>query len=155
MSEPYIMTYFAKSEFQGHYRRLHPSLPPMLDKLREKCGHPILISQAEGAVGRTTGKGYHNYVLHGSVMAVDLMPYKEDVNGVPQPLKAWELGLFLDAAEGLGFGGIGIYPKWRPYPGVHLDIGPANRRWSGLGGDSSQEYVSLREGIKLWKQIHG
>lgn len=34
------------------------------------------------------------------------------------------------------FGGIGFYPQWNR-PGLHLDIGPEHRRWSGVGGSYS------------------
>jgi len=56
-------------------------------------------------------------------------------------------GLFAIAKK-VGFSGIGIYPDWKPYLGMHLDVradrsadNPAT--WSGIRTSSGQKYFGI------------
>lgn len=104
--------------------QLDTRLVLLLDVLRNQWGRPIIISPAPGTIGRHHGSGYHVADVHGMVQAVDVMP------GFKGPDDARH---FVHLAEAIGFGGIGIYPVWRPMAGAHLDTGPFNRRWGRIG----------------------
>lgn len=132
------MNHFDKQEFRGWFDLMHPELLEKLDELRERLGRPISISPAEGAIGRHLGSGsksYHNVDFHKGVMAVDVMPATNDVR------KCFRL------AKAIGFGGIGIYPGWKPRWGMHLDVRPKNHksRWFGVlnCATGKQEYFYL------------
>lgn len=50
----------------------------------------------------------------------------------------------VEVARLCGFGGIGVYRGWHPYPGMHLDVRPlkpdgAPATWARIGND----YVAL------------
>lgn len=140
------MKYFKPSEFQGFFPRLHPDLVLYLDLFREAWGAPVSVSPAVGAVGRTTGSGYHNYVLHGCVMAVDVMPDFSDGRTLKEAYYC---------AKGLEkFSGIGAYPDWKPRPGLHLDVRPDRSplnpaTWAGVKNDKGKQvYVGVLEAFE-------
>ena len=116
------MKHFDKSEFRGWFDLMSPELLEKLDELRDRLGSPISISPAEGSIGRHRGlskKSYHNVDHHKGVLAVDIMPATDDLTKVFRLAKA------------VGFGGIGIYPHWKPRHGLHLDVRPKKHklRW--------------------------
>lgn len=116
------MKHFTQAEFQGWFPLMNKDLLEKLDELRELCGSAISLSPAEGAIGRRMGlskRSYHNLDYHGSVMAVDVMPAHDD------------LAHMFKLAKQVGFGGIGLYPHWKPRHGLHLDVRPKKhkQRW--------------------------
>ena len=113
------MKHFSPAEFRGWYDVLDEELKEKLDDLRARYGRAVSISPAEGAIGRRLGpskKSYHNLDFHGVVKAVDVLPSGDD------------LTKFFRLAKAVGFGGIGIYPHWKPRPGLHLDVRPKIHR---------------------------
>lgn len=139
-----MLRHFQESEFQGFWRKMDLDLLKKIDEFRDHWGFPIRVSPAPGAVGRKTGTGFHNHLKHGSVQAIDLFPSRFET---PDD---WRRAV--DIATVIGFTGIGIYPKWRPQPGIHLDIGkrpgrePGNpATWSAFptGPGGKQEYFAL------------
>jgi hypothetical protein len=57
-------------------------------------------------------------------------------------------------AEKVGFGGIGIYPDWSPFPGLHLDVRPAEgdvAKWAGVDDGDGQDYVAMGRGMERWR----
>lgn len=117
------------------------SLPFMsfgvLDRLgtfEENLNHPIIISPASGTLFRPGDEGDH-----GSGNAIDIM--------LPQ---GPDLKTAFDCAVASGFNAVGIYPHWKPYPGMHLGIRlPLDRiyKWAGIKIEGQQVYVSLDEGL--------
>lgn len=104
-----------------------------------KEGGQAMISAHEEALGRTNGNNtsQHYFQPGGRVRAADVM-----VSGIPLQ-RAYTL------ARNLGvFSGIGLYPEWKPYPGLHLDtrttraaIDPAT--WSRINGS----YVGIEAAL--------
>lgn len=144
----YMPRFFAPHEFGAWADMMHPALLFALDVLRDELNAPVVISPAKGSLGRRMGKAtsLHNVELHGMVYAADVL----------LPL-AWGVGEGFEAARDLRlFSGIGVYPFWKPRPGLHLDVrhlsamnpskgatplSPAT--WGAVpGAGGRQEYVS-------------
>lgn len=113
-----------------------------IDEFRHRWGKPVAISQAPGAVGRTYGNGFHNYVLHGKIKAVDVFPEglvtKADtdraLNILKQIRKEYEILHW----------GVGIYPKWSGGVGLHVDVGDRDKdsgfaSWSALPDENGKQ----------------
>ena len=143
--------YFTPNEFLGFWALMDKSLLALLDEFRHRWGAPVRISPAQGAVGRTYGSGFHNYRKHGSVKAVDVFPEglrtKEDYD------RAREILVAVKGDLGIPDIGIGLYPDWKPAPGLHIDVGDRGKddgigEWSGLatGPNGEQQYFSITDG---------
>ena len=144
----YMPRFFAPHEFGAWLNRIHPALLFALDVLRDTLNAPVVISPAPGALGRRLGgsSSLHNVDVFGMVYAADVL----------LPL-SWGVGDGFEAARDLRlFSGIGVYPFWKPRPGLHLDVrhlsamnpskgstplSPAT--WGAVpGAGGRQEYVS-------------
>lgn len=110
------LRYFMSREFQGHWERINVDLLVGLDEFRHQWGAPVRVSPAPGAIARFDGAGgtsQHNVDRWGETRAVDVMPY-----GITSRIDFLRA---VDIARGVGFTGIGVYPDWKPLPGLHLD----------------------------------
>lgn len=110
----YMPRFFAPHEFGAWLNRIHPALLFALDVLRDTLNAPVVISPAAGALGRRLGgsSSLHNVDVFGMVYAADVL----------LPLE-WGGGEGFEAARDLRlFSGIGVYPFWKPRPGLHLDV---------------------------------
>lgn len=145
---PWKYKYFKPEDFGEFLNLMHPGLLQVLDDFRENWGKPVMISPAPGAIGRTDGTSFHNYVAHEKVMAIDLMPLGMKTR--TDFVRAFE------AAKKAGALGFGIYPDWKPQPGVHIDIGIRKGRginnpatWAGIRQKSTgkQIYVAMSEAL--------
>ena len=140
------LQYFVPAEFvvAGHdwWDAMHPDVLLALDRYRAALRSEVRINKVKGALGRHAGlmsKSQHNVDRWGHVMAVDC--HAPRVSLFEQYRVAFELDMFH---------GIGIYPDWLPYPGVHVDVrhgynskNPA--QWGALRqSDGKQVYVGLR-----------
>ena len=80
-----------------------------LDQFRAELGKPVIVSPADGSIWRLDPDSEHFYFR-----AIDIM--------LPEGPTLQEA---YNVARGLGvFSGIGVYPDWMPFPGMHLDIRP-------------------------------
>ena len=144
----YVPRYFAREEFGPWLNQVHPALLFALDVLRYTLGSPVVISPAAGALGRRLGmsNSLHNVDVFGMVFAADVL----------LPL-SWGVAEGFDAARNVRlFSGVGVYPFWKPRPGLHLDVrhlsavnpskGATPLRpatWGAVrGAGGRQEYVS-------------
>lgn len=95
----------------GFYRHLR-----LLEHMRKELGFPILVNSGYRCDrhNRSVGGAARSWHL---LFATDVRP--ED--GSPEKLAAMH-----EAAEGLGFGGIGRYDTF-----IHLDLRPEKMRWRG------------------------
>ena len=110
----YVPRYFAAREFGVWVNRVHPALLFALDVLRDTLGAPVVISPAAGSLGRRLGgsSSLHNVDVFGMVYAADVL----------LPL-SWGVAEGFDAARNVRlFSGIGVYPFWKPRPGLHVDV---------------------------------
>ena len=146
------LRYFKPYEFHGFWSVMDETLVLFLDEFRHRWGAPVRVSTAYGAVGRSQGRGFHNYKKHGSVKAIDILPSglytADDVNRA--------LDILRDIVEDMGIPhwGFGLYPKWASGVGIHLDVGDRGKpdgfaSWSALptGRNGKQEYYGLERGI--------
>ncbi|MEE4109534.1 MAG: hypothetical protein V2I24_09315 [Halieaceae bacterium] len=132
----YTPSYFHEEEFRGWARLLDPVLLVRLDAFRGAWGKPVTISPVDGAIGREDDSGsQHNFSRWKMVRAVDVLP-----GGIKTQ---WDLERAQKVAIGAGFTGVGVYPHWRPTPGLHLDVRRSNAPgapalWGGIRPDRDQ-----------------
>lgn len=110
----------------------------MVDEFREQLGAPVIISPAAGALMRfdSGSESQHCYGRAGDIM----LPAGPDLKTA------------FSVASRVGFTGIGIYPHWKPSPGLHLDIRPDRKpgnpaTWGAIRQGGQQVYVSLQEAL--------
>lgn len=149
------LKHFSKAEFGAYWPLMSLDLLSRLDAFRDALGYPVAISSAPGAIGRPiigggqaesgAEKSWHNYALHGEIMAVDIHPLP------PGGADAEERQRWYQLAKQVGFTGIGIYPDWNR-PGMHLDVrtdrqpgSPAT--WAGVYRGGKQIYTNINEGF--------
>ncbi|MCG8392747.1 MAG: hypothetical protein MI745_06660 [Pseudomonadales bacterium] len=147
------LEHFSASEFGPYWPLMNVELLLKLDAFRKALGYPVAISSAPGAIGRPiigggqaesgAEKSWHNYALHGEIMAIDVHPLPPDGPSAQERRRWYEI------AKQVGFTGIGIYPDWNR-PGMHLDVRtdrtPANpATWAGVYRGGKQVYVSISE----------
>lgn len=148
MKSNYEMQFFKKKEFYRDgvdwYPKLSEELKIKLDLFRFRVG-TVQISPHKDAVGRDDlTDSQHNINKWGEVRAVDVMPTM---------IKCYETMLHaLEMAQECGFKGIGIYPDWAPYPGLHLDVRHGRNFddpaiWAAIEVDRKQKFVSLDEAL--------
>jgi len=147
---------FKEKEFRGFFEKMNPRLLVLMDVLRIQTGK-IIISPAEGAIGRNSGNTQHNYKRYGDIRAIDIFPQVSNKNTAQN---------FIDKAIDLGFTGIGVYPDWELSSGenrigFHLDVRydqvPGNPAlWSGVDvtfmndqgeTETKQEYFDIEYGL--------
>lgn len=136
------LRHFEPREFGLWWPWMDPGLLESLDEFRDRLGRKVMISKAIGALGRRLGESAlsrHNVDRWKRVMAADVMlPEGPDITDPTEGRRLVRL------AEEAGFGAIGFYPEWRPYPGLHLDVRPKKEdgslaMWSRIGG----KYLAL------------
>jgi hypothetical protein len=145
--------YFDEDEFRGWASMMDPVLLVRLDAFRGLRGKPVRISPVEKAIGRKDDSdSQHNYNKWGMVRAVDVLP-----DGI---LTAEDLRVAYQQARDVGFTGIGVYPHWRPTPGLHLDVRRSNAPghpavWGGIrpDRDQPQEYVSVEAALGAFTEV--
>lgn len=155
------LRYFSREEFGAYWPMMSRNLLLALDDFRHRLGYPVAISPAPGAIGRpiigsdgqltesesSAEKSYHNYLLHGEVMAVDVMP-KPPHGATVDERRRW-----LQAAKAAGFTGMGLYPDWKPRAGLHLDVRPDRTptnpaTWAGVRNEQGKQvYVGIDKAL--------
>ena len=145
------LEHFKNKEFREWVEKMSPKLLAYLDLFRHRLGRRIQISPVNGALGRNgEGKSQHYWENWGEVRAVDVLPegmlYVEDARTAVR------------LAIECGFTGIGLYPHWRPSPGLHLDVRDTAKMgspalWGAMkivkDGKESQQYITLEKAYRL------
>ncbi|MBW7956542.1 MAG: DUF882 domain-containing protein [Deltaproteobacteria bacterium] len=132
------LRYFKPSEFGASLPLLNPALLEKLDEFRHRLGSRVIISPAPGSLIRPAGDNESQHVYG---RAADVM--------IPDTT----LVQAYSVAREVGFTGIGVYPHWKPYKGLHLDVRPDRQpgspaQWAGLKGpDGKQFYTSVERGL--------
>lgn len=144
------LNHFTPLEFGPWWLVMSNDLLVKLDEFRERWGAPVSISAATGALGREiqdeepNSATQHNVLRWGEVRAADVIPKGMDTGADRQ--RAYRI------ARDIGFTGIGVYPDWKPGPGLHLDVRSSRQAdnpslWTGLNIDGSQQYVAIDRGF--------
>lgn len=107
------------------------------------CGFEASISPAEGSTirwpngwnGSMTSQHFYGRAID---VMIKILPY-ENVNKC--------LRLAATKAKEAGFTGIGVYPDWKPSPGLHLDTRPGKlAQWGAKNSKTGvQYYVGIQE----------
>ncbi|WP_428398401.1 hypothetical protein [Marinobacter salarius] len=130
------LRYFQPSEFGPWWPMMNRELLFKLDEFRHRWGAPVIISPANGSLGRHQGGGgesQHNVDAWGEVRAVDVFP---KVNG-RYMTRAADRRRAYEIAREVGFTGVGLYTDTQPGNMLHVDVRNGNRvaTWSRVGGD--------------------
>jgi len=109
--------YFKPTENWGDHLKMEYDLIAKLDAWREIIGIPVIVNCAYATSGHSKNS------LHYQGRAVDGY-----IKGVADPREVYKLCLKAN------LNGIGIYPKWQPSPGFHLDNREKPMRWVSTNG---------------------
>ncbi|MFC6631651.1 hypothetical protein [Microbulbifer taiwanensis] len=151
MTRP-TLTHFKPSEFGIWYPLMNAELLQKLDAFRAAWGGRVIISPAEGGIGRHGGEGgtsQHNVDRWGEVRAIDVFPQVQDPAGNWRYLdNGAQLEHAYQVAEQVGFTGIGVYTDTSPGHMVHLDVRPRKpdggiATWSRV----NHQYLGLQSGF--------
>lgn len=139
------LKHFTEHEFGKWWAFMRPELLSAIDEFREMWDRPVVIRfpwdgpDVAGRLGRPgDGGSDHNVSLHGEVRAIDCFPLgmatRQDMERA------------VGIAERCGINAIGIYPHWKPSPGMHLGQRPGTKavaHWGGIRADGEQEIVPM------------
>lgn len=115
-------------------RDLTREMVSMLNEFNKAIGINNDLVLHYGVEGVHSAAGYHP---HGK--AVDL--HIESVGEILSMHEQYEMAVVYWT------GGIGVYPWWQ-HRGLHLDLGPANRRWFRDAGGNYKQIDELK-----WKEV--
>lgn len=158
------LAYFQPSDFGEWWPVMNADLVRKVDALANealKYGYYVMISPAFGAIGRvydtadSNDSSRHNVTKWGEVQALDIMVFQLDALGDHVSLAAGQASLFLSDINAQGFGGVGVYPFWKPFSGFHVDVRPHKAdgtiaTWGDVGQFGQHKYVALSEGMSKW-----
>jgi hypothetical protein len=139
------LEHYSPADFGAWWPFMSPELVILLDDLSTAIGAKLERSPAEGTLGRlygSTSSQHHAGTL--VVRAADvLIPPGHSLRAVYDVARGFRT--VNPAGETIGFHGIGVYPDWRPRPGLHLDVRPDRNpsnpaEWAGLKVDGEQVY---------------
>ena len=112
------LKHFKSAEFRNYWHLMNRGFLVMCDNIREQSGFKMIVSPNPESLGRTSGGGWHNYIVHKEVFAADFF-----VSFDGKPLNQTQALYFRQCALDCGIKGIGLYPHWvGPVgTGFHLD----------------------------------
>lgn len=116
------LKYFSPIEFGAWYPFMSNDLLQKLDAFRAAWGYPVVISSADGAIGRKESAeetSQHNFTRWGEVRAIDIFP---QVGGGKYITTAAQRRRALDVARSVGFTGIGLYTDTARGNMLHVDV---------------------------------
>ena len=136
LAQSFRLYHFSPMEFGASLPFLSIDLLNKLDNFREALGSRVMISPAKGSLLRwdTKNESQHLYGRAADIM----LPDEQSL------IKA------LDIATKIGFTGIGLYPHWKPYHGLHVDIRALKKddkikTWVDVGKLGKHKYVSVNQ----------
>lgn len=135
------LDYFSPGEFRQWWPFMSADLLLKLDEFRRRWGAPVIVSGADGALGRTgQGHSQHNIDTWGEVRAIDVFPQVPDGNGgFKYMTSATDRAKAYMLAREIGFTGVGLYTDTAPGNMLHLDVradadAGAPAKWSRVEG---------------------
>tara|TARA_R110000737_G_C14623309_1_gene493983 strand:- start:749 stop:1231 length:483 start_codon:yes stop_codon:yes gene_type:complete len=122
------LKYFNRTEFGIWWPLMDSDVLVKLDAFRREWGMPVMVSPAEGGIGResATSGSMHNVLKWGKVRAVDVFP--QGMNSYVDRRRAYQI------AKKVGFTGIGVYTDTKPSNMLHLDNRPQPLEWTRING---------------------
>lgn len=114
---------FSPKEFGIWWPFMDEELLKKLDSFRTQLGNKVIISPISGSIGRLKAAISDSQHILGpdlKIRAVDVMLPLNRL-GIDYSRGGTELKKAFDIALQTGFRGVGVYPKWTPYAGMHLD----------------------------------
>lgn len=143
--------HFTASEYGEWADDVDMELVKTCDVWRSLVGSKIIISPNTGSLGRRSGSVKSRHYAVGrkfdaqDVFLPEVIGHIDSVN-----LDQYNnLKKVLEYASHL-FGGIGLYPYWKPYVGLHVDKRPFKKDGSpALWGHNGRDYCSLQEALKI------
>ncbi len=135
------LKHFSPDEFGQWWPLMNQQLLQKLDAFRERWGAPVVVSPAEGGIGRHLGEfgtSQHNVDAWGEVRAVDVFPMIPLPGGGHRYMtSAEERQRAFEVARAVGFTGIGLYTDTQPGDMLHVDVRPTGdlATWSRINGD--------------------
>ena len=122
------LKWFEPGDFGAWFPLLDTDLIIKLDQFADYLQTRVIISPAPGAIGRIgTGAESSQHFPKPYIYAIDVMSPGASLEDQYQ------------AARAVGFHGIGLYPNWKPYHGVHLDTR------TDRDADNPAEWSSVRK----------
>lgn len=143
-TEKLNLRHFVPSEFGIWWPYMSADLLLVLDEFREQWGYPVIVSSANGALGRHDNTdSQHNIDKWGEVRAVDFFPMLPDGKGGYRYMStSSDRERAYQIAKNVGFTGIGIYTDTTPGNMVHGDVRAGSlATWSRVSG----KYKGLSE----------
>ncbi len=134
------LKHFTPDEFGPWWPQMNQELLKKLDAFRERWGAPVVISPAEGSLGRHGGEfgtSQHNVDAWGEVRAVDVFPMvPAGRSGYRYMTNAEDRQRAMEVARAVGFTGIGLYTDTSPGNMLHVDVRPTAdvATWSRVNG---------------------
>lgn len=142
--------YFSSMEFGKWWNSMDPDILAKLDLFRKGWGYPVMVSPAEGGLGRhlgSTEESMHNIDKWGVVRAVDIFPKVPDGHGGFRYMRRLDDRIrAFNVAKEAGFTGIGLYTDTTPGNMVHVDNRDGSRvaTWARIG----KKYVGIDEVLR-------
>lgn len=145
---PEGLKYFKATEFRDWAEWMDHTFLRTLDKYRHELQMPIMISPHRDSLGRKAGKPTSEHYFDGSryLRVADVMPHTRG-----RSFDREEMAYAVELAKTM-FSGVGLYPYWSPYAGLHLDLRPGKQKtWAMIPGNTGQVEITLAEGWKHYK----
>jgi hypothetical protein len=139
--------HWSPKDFNKFDRFLSQELLNKLDIFAEKFSKygKLRVSPVDGAIIRIDDSdSQHNIKKTGKTFAIDLIPmfYTNVSNHLLRGIQRKEFKMLFELMKNSGFAGIGMYPEWIPFRGVHVDVRKtAPKYWVMING----EYVYIPE----------
>jgi hypothetical protein len=135
------LRHFKPADFGIWWPFMNGDFLSKVDQFSEWFQGRVMLSPAPGALGRL-GSDSSQHFPSPDLSAADLM------------LPDISLGDAYQAARALGFTGIGLYPDWKPYHGIHLDMRKTRTRdnpalWAGVKTGEGQKYVAIEQVLNV------
>lgn len=133
------LEFFEYDEFGWQGLFLDTKLLLTLDAFRKKLNSKVLVSPAPGSMIRFTSSDSESQHFWYKGAAIDVMIPEAPLN------YAYELATEF-------FSGVGAYPDWKPYKGLHLDTRKTENgkvaTWGGINQNGKQVYVMAIDALQ-------
>ncbi|MEW8346757.1 MAG: hypothetical protein AB2687_00470 [Candidatus Thiodiazotropha taylori] len=129
----YTFRYLGRETLGQCFDKMDTAFLIKVDRFMEESKGEWMVSPAPGATCRDYGSETSRHYAVGRLAdAIDIMLISGDLE------ENYRIALER-------FGGVGVYPDWQPYPGLHIDGRPGAATWAGIKDGGVQVYVPVDE----------